>query len=78
MVVLGSSLGLAKHKSLVSRESRAHRKHEATALQTFCIKLTMFLVHEMRLPSCFCLGFPELKTRCATCAWSGEAGASTG
>lgn len=35
----------------------------------------LFLVHEMRLPSCFCLGFPELKTWCATCAWSGGAGA---
>lgn len=62
MVVLGSSLDLAKHKSQVSRNGRAHRKHVPTALQTFCVKLIMFLAHEMRLHSRFCLGFPELKT----------------
>lgn len=78
MVVLGSSLSLAKHEPLVSRESRAHRKHEPTALQTFCVKLIVFLVDEMRLSLCFCLGFPELKTWRVTCAWSGGAGVPGG
>lgn len=75
VVGLGSPLGLAKHKSLPSRESRCRREHEPTALQTFCVKLIKFLVREMRLLSCFCLWFPELKTWCVTCAWSGGAGA---